>query len=72
MSIFERYNQSQAEKKHQQAVNDAPNIYQIREHDGELWLTYNDSLVCPCSMLKQPPVESIKTMRELYINRCSV
>lgn len=44
-------------------------MFQIREHNSELWLTYgvNGALICPCSMLKGEPVEAVKQMRELYI-----
>lgn len=69
MSIFEKYNRSQSEKKRLQVVEDANFFYQITEHDGEIWLTFNNSLVCPFSMLKDEPVETLKKMRELYIKR---
>ena len=69
MSIFEKFSHSQAEKKQLQIEEDANFYYQITEHDGELWITFNSSLVCPCSMLKEEPVEAIKKMRDLYIKR---
>jgi hypothetical protein len=65
MSIFERiglYNSRKTEKE-------AEETYQIKEYGGELWLTFNGSLVCPCSMLNKEPVEAIKQMRELYVKR---
>ena len=72
MSIFEKFNCSQAEKKQLQIEEDANFYYQITEHDGEIWVTFNNFLVCPCSMLKDEPVEAIKKMRELYIKRHAV
>jgi len=64
MEFFKKYSKNVAERN-------ASLIYQIREFDGELWLTYSDGLVCPCSMLNVSPVEAIKTMRDLYIKRKS-
>lgn len=49
------------------AEQNAQSIYQIREHNGELWLTYCDSLVCPCSMLNLEPVDALREMRGLYV-----
>ena len=72
MSIFEKFNRSQSEKKRLQIEEDASYLYQICEHKGEIWLTFNNLLAFPCSMLKDEPVEAIKKMRELYIKRQKV
>lgn len=69
MSIFEKFNRSQAEKKRLQVEEDAACLYQICENEGEIWLTFNNILAFPCSMLKDEPVDAIKKMRELYIKR---
>lgn len=50
-------------------IDAANTLFQVKEYDSELWLTYDGWLVCPCSMLKDDPVESIKRMRELYLER---
>ena len=50
----------------------APEIFQLKEYDGQLWFTYNGGLVCPCNMLSIDPVEAVNKMRELYIQRNSV
>jgi len=54
----------------QEAVDNADAYFQVREYGGELWLTYDGCLVCPCAMLRKEPVEALKEMRELYIRRC--
>lgn len=53
-------------------IRDSEEKYQVCEYGGELWLTFVGGLVCPCSMLKDDPVESLKKMRELYVKRHSV
>lgn len=40
------------------------NIIQIKEINGEIWLTYCDNPICPCSMFKDAPIEVIKAIRE--------
>ena len=67
--MLEKFNRNQSEKKRLRVEEDASYLYQITEHEGELWITFNNSLVCPCSMLKEEPVESVKKMRDLYIKR---
>lgn len=50
----------------------ACDIFQVAESDGQLWLTFNGNLVCPCDMLTTDPVQAVAKMRELYVNRrCS-
>ena len=71
MSIFEGYKQRHAEKTRRENERKAEYVYQIEEHDGEIWLIYNGALVCPCSMLKAEPVDALKQMRELYVKRQS-
>lgn len=72
MSILERFKSSQAERKKQRVEEDATYIYQIKEYNGELWLTFRESLVCPCSMLKEEPVDAVKAMRDLFIKKNSI
>ena len=52
-----------------EATLDAEVLFQIKEKGGELWLTYSGWLVCPCSMLKEAPVDAVRKMRELYVER---
>ena len=69
MSIFERYKQRQSEKVRRENEQKALDLYQLTEYNGEIWLTFNGCLVCPCSMLKDEAVDAVKKMRELYIKR---
>jgi hypothetical protein len=59
---YKRYKISLREKT-------APDMYQLKEFDGKLWVTYGGGLVCPCDMLAMDAVEAIRKMRELYIER---
>lgn len=44
-------------------------IFQLRENNGEIWLTFADSLVCPATMLKDDVVKAVSEMRRMYIER---
>lgn len=49
----------------------ANDIYQITEHDGRLWFTYNGSLFCPCDMMKKELLDALAELRSSYIARHS-
>ena len=70
--FLKRRSEKKAAALHEEMVADAVSLYQVQEYQGELWLTYSGNLVCPCSMLKSEPVESVAKMRELYIKRKGV
>lgn len=71
MGIIEKYRQEYHQKSVERKVKckeyEANFMFQIAEYEGQLWLVFNGSNVCPCDMLKDTPVEAVKKMRELYI-----
>ena len=44
-------------------------IYQLKEHDNQIWLVINGGLVCPTNMLKDDAVIAINMMRVMYMDR---
>ena len=78
--FVQRLRQHFAAKKHQRLVSAAESIFQIKEYEGNLWITYDGNLVMPISMLKNIILDSsdgtldsaikhINTMREEFIKR---
>lgn len=65
MGILDRFRRF----NHNTTVGKANETYNVKIHGEELWLTCNGILVCPCSMLKDDPVEAVNKMRELYVKR---
>lgn len=55
------------EDKVAKAKAEAEEFYQIKEKDGQLWITYNGAPVIPESMLKEPALKSLLEIRELYV-----
>ena len=56
----------------EKAEEEARNLYQIQEKDGELWITYNGFTVIPESLLKESALETLKKVRELYVKSKNV
>ena len=78
--FVQRLRQYFAAKRHQRLVSAAESIFQIKEYEGNLWITYDGNLVMPISMLKNIILDSsdgtldsaikhIITMREEFIKR---
>lgn len=55
-----------------EATEDAKVTYQIKEKDGELWITYDSAPVIPESLLKKPALETLQELRELYVKSKNV
>ena len=58
-----------ADRKARRDRDRAESLFQLKEHGGGLWLTYDGWLVCPCEMLRDDAVEAVMRMRELYVQR---
>lgn len=48
-------------------TEEAKDLYQIKEKDGEIWITYNGATIVPESMLKEPALDTLLKIRELYV-----
>ena len=59
-----RYN-----KAYKSAMRMSEYLYQVREYQGELWLTFNDSLVCPCALLRGDITDVLVDIRSAYVTR---
>ena len=44
-------------------------IFQLKEHDNQIWLVINGGLVCPTTMLTEDAVIAINMMRVMYMDR---
>lgn len=53
----------------QRYIDGSRQVYQIKEHDGELWITMNEALCIPCRMLNGEPIETLNKLRELYVEQ---
>ena len=69
MYITKNIKRRMAEKRLTRITDNANVLFQVREHDGALWLTYADNLVLPCSMLNIAPIDALSQMRSLYTSR---
>lgn len=66
---YSDYKENSRQDRMQMIIEKSRDMYQVKEFDGALWLTFNGQYVCPCSMLKGEAIESLSEMRSLYVTK---
>lgn len=60
------------EDKIAKAKGEAEEFFQIKENQGQLWITYNGFPVVPEALLKKSALETLMEIRELYVKSKNV
>lgn len=66
--IAERKEERERKLKKRISV-DAERRIQLCEHRGELWLTFDDTKICPCGMFNDEPIHALMRVRAEYVIR---
>jgi hypothetical protein len=70
ISEFLREHKEYQERKRIERIEKrADEIFQITEHDGRLWFTYETFLYCPCSVMGDDAIGALVALRKSYIDR---
>ena len=68
MGILKRWKESCAEHGKELAEETARELYQITEHDGQIWLTYNGNRICPMAMFEEKDAVCVLlNLRNIYV-----
>ena len=67
MKLIENIKSSNQERKLKELNEKANTFFQVQEHKGELWLSFNGCPVMPTSFLKSEPLTALKEIRELFV-----
>ena len=71
MSIIDSYKESSRKRKLERLKDNSSYLFQVKEHKGELWVTYNNELFAPYSIIKSAPEDVIvflDKIRDIYIS----
>lgn len=60
------------EDKEAKYTEEANDLWQLKEKDGEIWITYTGCPVIPESMLKKPALETLLEIRGRYVKSKNV
>lgn len=66
---FSDYKAKNREYKKKMLAEKSNEMYQVKEFEGKLWLTFNGQYVCPCEMLNGEPIELLNNMRKLFVEK---
>lgn len=66
---IEQYKDRQSKKKLNDIIAISKEKFQIREYNGEVYLTVDGQLICPMSMLRNDEVSVLSDIRDLFIDR---
>lgn len=67
--MFERWKARRFENRKLITEEEANHIFQICEHKGQTWVTFNGNLVCPSEWLGEDVILRLFEMRRYYIDR---
>lgn len=67
MSFFSGLYNRHKEKQQARDEEVVRELFQVCEHNGEIWLTFEGSPVIPESMLTQSAIETVHQLRKKYL-----
>ena len=67
------YKENRVEKRRRRLEREAEDMFQITEHAGQIWFTYNSCLFAPCFLCgcetASEAVGLLRTIRNNYVER---
>lgn len=73
MGWIDKIKKQYQESRRKRMLRLAEFMFQVTEHDGVLWFTYNGCLFAPCHLLgcdtSVETVSLLKILRDMYIKR---
>jgi hypothetical protein len=69
VNILEKWREKQAKHEEKRLMERSEELYQICEHENELWLTFDGRRVLPESMLNDDALTIVAKLRTLFLER---
>jgi hypothetical protein len=67
-NLIQRWKEHLKAKREKELEERAEELFQLCEHEGEMWLTYDGYLVLPTRYINIDPILLVRQMRQAYIN----
>ena len=68
-NLIQRWKEHQRVKREKELKERAEELFQLCEHEGEMWMTYNGYLVLPTRYINGDPIQVLRQIRAAYIER---
>lgn len=66
--FIDNWQKRQEDKRRFRIEKEIRERFQVKEHNGALWLTYRGELLFPCEYLKGEPLQALDKFRQIHIN----
>jgi hypothetical protein len=67
-NLIQRLKEHLKAKRKEELKERAEELFQLCEHKGEMWMTYDGYLVLPPRYINLDPILLVRLMRQAYIN----
>lgn len=67
LNWWKKATESKRAKQAKHLKEEAEMVFQVREHNNELWITYDNNLLCPASLFNGETLDIVHKLREYYI-----
>lgn len=68
-NLIQRWKEHLKAKRKKELEERAEELYQMKEHEGEMWITFADELIMPTRFIDGDPIQVLRQIREGYIER---
>lgn len=68
-NLIQRWKEHLKAKREKELEERAEELYQMKEHEGEMWITFNCELIMPTRFINGDPIQVLRQIRAAYIER---
>lgn len=68
-NLIQKWKKHLKSKREKELEERAEELYQMKEHEGEMWITFADELIMPIKFIDGDPIQVLRQIRAAYIIR---
>lgn len=68
-NLIQRWKEHLKAKREKELEERAEELYQMKEHEGEMWITFGGELIMPTRFINGDPIQVLRQIRAAYIER---
>lgn len=68
-NLIQQWKEHLKAKREKELEERAEELYQMKEHEGEMWITFADELIIPTKFIDGDPIQVLRQIRAAYIIR---
>ena len=68
-NLIKRWKEYLKTKREKELEERAEELYQMKEHEGEMWITFDGELIMPTRFIDGDPIQVLRQIRAAYVER---